>query len=98
MRPAAHEPIERLAVVGAGAWGTALATVGRRAGRTVSCPMLCLWSLDDDLERLYGDILAVWRPWAPDLRGHGIRSGHHMAEEAPEDLADALLRFLSEAA
>lgn len=70
----------------------------RRAGRTVSCPMLCLWSLDDDLERLYGDVLAVWRPWAPDLRGHGIRSGHHMAEEAPEDLADALLRFLSEAA
>ena len=66
----------------------------RRAGRKLRCPTLCLWSLKDDLEKLYGDVLAVWRPWAPDLRGHGIESGHHMAEDAPEELADALLRFL----
>lgn len=68
----------------------------RRHGRTLGCPVLCLWSLKDDLEALYGDVLGVWRPWAPDLRGHGIDSGHHMAEEAPEALADALLRFLEE--
>jgi haloacetate dehalogenase len=66
----------------------------RRAGRTLRCPTLVLWSLEDDLEELYGDVLGVWRPWAPDLSGHGIRCGHHMAEEAPEQLADALLRFL----
>jgi haloacetate dehalogenase len=70
----------------------------RRLGRTVQCPVLVLWSLKDDLEDLYGDVLAVWRPWAPDLRGHGIVSGHHMAEEAPAELAAALLRFLSEEA
>ncbi len=70
----------------------------RRLGRTVQCPVLVLWSLKDDLEELYGDVLAVWRPWAPDLRGHGIDSGHHMAEEAPAELAAALLRFLSEEA
>lgn len=68
----------------------------RRQGRKVRCPVLCLWSLKDDLEALYGDVLGVWRPWAPDLRGHGIDSGHHMAEEAPEALAACLLRFLKE--
>ena len=66
----------------------------RRAGRTLSCPVLCLWSLQDDLEELYGDVLAVWRPWAPNLSGHGIGCGHHMAEEAPEALAEALIEFL----
>src|SRR5215212_256984 len=68
----------------------------RRRGRAVCCPVLCLWSLKDDLETLYGDVLGVWRAWAPDLRGHGIDSGHHMAEEAPEELAKALLEFLDE--
>ncbi|WP_372044741.1 MULTISPECIES: alpha/beta fold hydrolase [Tistrella] len=67
----------------------------RAAGRRLRCPTLCLWSSRDDLERLYGDVLAVWRPWAPDLRGHPIESGHHMAEEAPEALAAALIAFFS---
>ncbi|MDR6872232.1 hypothetical protein J2Y55_003248 [Bosea sp. BE125] len=67
----------------------------RRQGKVLQCPMLSLWSLRDDLEALYGDVLAVWRPWAPDLRGHGIDSGHHMAEEAPEVLAAELLRFIN---
>jgi haloacetate dehalogenase len=43
---------------------------------------------------LYGDVLGVWRPWAPDLRGGVIESGHHMAEEAPDQLTRALLDFL----
>lgn len=67
----------------------------RQAGRTVQCPTICLWSKYDDLEPLYGDVLAVWRPWAPDIKGHAIASGHHMAEEAPEELATALIKFLS---
>lgn len=66
----------------------------RDAGRTIACPMLCLWSLQDDLQDLFGDILGIWRPWAPDLRGHGIDCGHHMAEEAPEALSRELLAFL----
>ena len=34
--------------------------------------------LRDDLEDLYGDPLAIWRAWAPDLRGHGhgLRPSH----------------------
>ena len=67
----------------------------RAAGRRVACPALVLWSVHDDMERLYGDPLEVWRPWTADLRGGGrIDSGHHMAEEAPEQLAAALAGFL----
>ena len=47
----------------------------------------------DDLVDLYGDVLAVWRPWAGDLRGGPIDCGHHMAEEAPDALAERLLTF-----
>lgn len=65
----------------------------RQAGRTLACPTLALWSLRDDLEALYGDVLSVWRPWAPDPRGRGLGCGHHMAEEAPEELARELLTF-----
>ncbi|WP_197677172.1 alpha/beta fold hydrolase [Friedmanniella luteola] len=66
----------------------------RAAGRTVDCPLLLLWSSRDDLVRLVGDPLAVWRPWATDLRGHGLDCGHHVAEEAPAVLTAALLDFL----
>ena len=56
-------------------------------------PTLVLWSTRDDLEYLYGDPLEVWTNWASDLRGHGVESGHHMAEEAPEAVAAALTTF-----
>lgn len=65
----------------------------RAAGRRVQCPTLCLWSGRDDLAALYGDVLVVWRPWTTSLAGHAIDSGHHMAEDAPEELAAALLEF-----
>ena len=53
------------------------------------------WSIHDDLEQLYGDPLGIWRAWADDLRGARIDSGHHMAEEAPAELAAVLRAFLS---
>ncbi|MFF8928227.1 alpha/beta fold hydrolase [Streptomyces longwoodensis] len=65
----------------------------RATGTRVRCPALILWSLRDDLEQLYGDPLRIWRDWATDVRGHGIDSGHHVAEEAPQDLAAALGDF-----
>jgi haloacetate dehalogenase len=66
----------------------------REAGRRVACPTLFLWAERDDLELLYGDPLAIWRGWADDLSGGPIDCGHHMAEEAPDELAARLLRFL----
>jgi haloacetate dehalogenase len=45
----------------------------------------------DDLEELFGDPLAVWADWTTDLRGGGpVDSGHHMAEDAPDELAAEL--------
>jgi haloacetate dehalogenase len=68
----------------------------RAAGRRIACPTLVLWSARDDLEELFGDPRAIWADWTRDLRGGGpIASGHHMAEDAPEELASALLPFLT---
>jgi len=67
----------------------------RAAGRRIECPVLVLWALEDDLEYLYGDVLGVWRSWAPDLSGRGFPSGHHMAEEEPALLAEALDAFFA---
>ena len=69
-------------------------TADRQAGRVLQCPTLVLWSLLDDPEELYDDILAIWRPWAADLQGQGLNAGHHVAEEIPEELASRLLDFL----
>jgi haloacetate dehalogenase len=66
----------------------------RRAGRTVSCPTLVVWSTKDDMETLYGDPLAIWRAWATDVCGTPIESGHHVAEENPAALTAALTDFL----
>jgi haloacetate dehalogenase len=63
----------------------------RRAGRRIECPTLLIWALRDDMEDLYGDPLEVWRPWTTKLSGRPIDCGHHIAEEAPEELAAALL-------
>jgi haloacetate dehalogenase len=68
----------------------------RAAGRRVRCPTLVLWSAGDDLEELVGDPRRIWAGWTADLRGGGpIDSGHHMAEEAPAELAAALVPFLA---
>jgi haloacetate dehalogenase len=67
----------------------------RAAGRRVRCPLLVMWSRYDDLEELYGDPVAVWRAWSEHEPAHAVTdSGHHMAEEAPEQVADALRAFV----
>ncbi|MGK5447802.1 alpha/beta fold hydrolase [Streptomyces radiopugnans] len=67
----------------------------RAAGRRITCPVLVLWSEKDDLGDLYPDIPGIWRAWADDVTCGTIDSGHHMAEEAPEQLAGALRDFLA---
>jgi haloacetate dehalogenase len=68
----------------------------REAGRRIRCPVQSLWADDDDEGLLGGDPLALLRPWADDLRGEGIDSGHHLAEDAPEATAAALEHFWDE--
>jgi haloacetate dehalogenase len=56
--------------------------------------MLLLVSTDDDLD-IHGDPEAIWRPWtAGELFSRQIHSGHHQAEQAPDELAAALREFL----
>jgi glycerol-3-phosphate dehydrogenase (NAD(P)+) len=50
MTPAEDRGIERIAVLGGGAWGTALALVAARAGREVR-----LWARDADTVRALND-------------------------------------------
>jgi haloacetate dehalogenase len=67
----------------------------RAAGRRITCPVLALWSAREELPRWF-DVLEVWRTWADDVRGHGIDSGHYLAEEAPDAVASALAAFLAD--
>jgi len=68
----------------------------RAAGRRIECPVQSLWALRDDPDLFGGDPRDLLRPWAADLRGSGIDSGHHVAEEAPEVTAAALAAFWQE--
>jgi haloacetate dehalogenase len=71
----------------------------RATGHQISAPLLVLWGSRDDLADLYdNDVLGVWRPWAPDLSGFALPSGHHMSEETPGELTRALLDFFRPAA
>jgi haloacetate dehalogenase len=66
----------------------------KAAGRRISGPLLVLWGSRDDLAELYDhDVLGVWRPWASEVSGYALDSGHHMTEETPGELATALLEF-----
>jgi haloacetate dehalogenase len=67
----------------------------RAAGRRIGCPLLFLWARQDDMEDLYGDPLAIWRDWADDVRGQSVDCGHHIAEEAPAELAALLAAFFA---
>jgi haloacetate dehalogenase len=67
----------------------------RSAGRRITCLVQVLWAIEDDLTDLHGDILPIWRQWADDVTGHAIGGGHHMAEEAPIEVAAALTEFWS---
>ena len=70
----------------------------RADGLRISCPTLVAWSTRDDMETLYGDPTEIWRPWCSgELVSGTIESGHHVAEENPEQLAGLLRDFLGAA-
>ena len=69
----------------------------RAAGRKVAAPTLVVWAARDDMEDLYGDPVEVWQRWATSVVGARIDCGHHIAEEAPEELAGVLRAFLPRA-
>ncbi len=68
-----------------------------RGKRRLACLLLARWSARGArgaLPRLYGDVLEVWRPWAREVRGHGLDATHFLVEDRPEEVADELAAFL----
>ena len=71
----------------------------RTSGRRIECPVLVLWSGRGALGSWYeeaGGPLAIWRQWAPDVRGSALDAGHFFPEEAPGECAAALEGFFSD--
>ncbi|WP_420144133.1 alpha/beta fold hydrolase [Sphingobium sp.] len=60
----------------------------------IAVPVQILWGSKGALEQWY-DVLAVWREWASDVRGHAIDAGHFIPEENPVETAKSLLAFFS---
>jgi haloacetate dehalogenase len=67
----------------------------RAAGRQITCPVLVLWAGRGGLPIFYDDVLEVWRPWAPDVRGGAVDASHFLAEDRPEETARELVAFLA---
>ena len=69
----------------------------RKAGQRLQCPLGVLWSQHDDMEKLYGDPASPWANWSDHIvLRQSIASGHHMAEEAPDEVASQLAIFFGE--
>ena len=62
--------------------------------RKLSCRLLVLWGEKGFVGRKY-DVLESWRKRALHVEGHGVPSGHYLAEEAPRETLDALTAFFS---
>lgn len=61
--------------------------------RRIECPLLALWGGHGRLDKAY-DVLAVWRDYADDVRGHALPAGHFLVEECPGETLAELQAFL----
>lgn len=67
--------------------------VDHAAERKIACPTLVLWGTAGIPSETDGP-LETWHAWCESAEGHGIDSGHFVAEENPQATLDALLPFL----
>lgn len=66
------------------------------AGRRITCPTHVLWGAGSHTKAVFEDPLSVWRDYVTGpLTGAGVRSGHYLAEHAPEEVLRHLLDFFS---
>jgi haloacetate dehalogenase len=66
----------------------------REAGRRIGVPVLVIAGED---EPQLADAPDVWRAWADDITALRVPGGHFIPEEAPREVAGALLPFLGSA-
>lgn len=68
--------------------------ISRADGRRIRCPLLVLWGSEGRIGGWY-DPLALWRQYcAAEVTGGPVRSGHYLAEEAPDEVLRWLDGFL----
>ena len=61
--------------------------------RRIVAPVLAIWGARSVVGGLY-DVTATWQEKARDVTGVALDCGHAIPEEAPERLADEILKFL----
>jgi len=62
--------------------------------RRIECPVLVLWGKNGFVGRNY-DVPDLWCEKAIQVEGHGLQCGHFLPEEAPAEVAQALLGFIA---
>jgi haloacetate dehalogenase len=68
----------------------------KKAGRhRIACPVQILWGAKGAVGAWY-DVLAVWREWAPGVRGQSLDCGHFIPEEKPAETLKLLRAFFAE--
>ena len=67
----------------------------RDLGKKVACPVLVIWGEYGKMHTLF-DVLATWKEKAARVRGHPVKCGHFIPEEAPDELLRDLVPFLLE--
>ena len=60
--------------------------------RKLTQPLLVLWGAEGVIERCF-DPLRLWRTRADNVSGRAMAGGHYLAEERPDEVADAFLTF-----
>ena len=61
----------------------------------LECPLLALWG-ENAVANTHHDVLAAWHKRAVDVRGFGLDAGHFLAEECPDETAEALVAFFAQ--
>lgn len=62
-------------------------------GKKITQPLLALWGNEGFVGNHY-DVLKTWRNVAHNVCGHGVKGGHYVPEEAPQETLKALIDFL----
>jgi haloacetate dehalogenase len=62
--------------------------------KTITCPVLVIWGSNSHCGRHFRP-LEAWQPWAPDLRGLAVPTGHYPAEHRPDLIYPAFRDFFA---